>query len=43
MHKEELKRLHPRLSRDDVELSKLHSKTFSDWFEKKVESVINFV
>lgn len=40
MHKEELKHLHPQLLRDDVELSELHSATFSCWFEKKVETII---
>ena len=40
MHKEELKRLHPQLLRDDVELSELHLATFSCFFEKKVETII---
>ena len=42
MHNEELKCLHPRLSRDDLELSKLHLETFGHWFKKKVDNVISF-
>jgi len=42
MHNEELKRLHPQLSRYDVELSKLHSETFSNWFKQKVNSIVSY-